>query len=202
MRWLKRECFGQNRNYMRAPLFAIALIAAGASLASRTDYLNVQKKFQQIDKRQVKPGTKVSISAQELNAYVQAELPKVAPPGIRRPAVRLNGNDTATGTALIDFVKLRSAQGKPPSWLMRQLLSGEHEVEVTTRVRSANGKATVDLQRVEVAGIPISGSALDFLVQNYLMPNYPDAKIGRPFSLGKGVDRIEVQPGVAYVFTR
>lgn len=187
---------------MRGTLFALTLIAAGASLASRTDYINVQKKFQQIDRHQVKPGSKVSISAQELNAYVQAELPKVAPPGIRRPVVRLDGNDEATGSALIDFVRLRSAQGKPPNWFLRQLLEGEHEVEVTTRVRSANGRATVDLQRVEIAGIPVSGAALDFLVQNYLMPNYPDAKIGRPFALGKSVDRIEVRPGVAYVVTR
>jgi hypothetical protein len=187
---------------MRGTLFAVLIVTAGASLASRTEYLNAQKKFQQIDKRQVKPGSRVAISAGELNAYVQAELPKVAPPGIRRPVVRLHGNDTATGTALVDFVKLRSAQGKPPNWLLRKLLEGEHEVEVTTRVRSGGGRATVDLQRVEVAGIPISGSALDFLVQNYLIPNYPEAKIGKPFSLGKSVERIEVQPGVAYVVTK
>ena len=54
------------------------------------------------------------------------------------------------------------------------------------------GKATVDLKRVEVSGIPIEGAALDFLVENYLIPNYPDAKIGRPFALHKRVDRIGV----------
>ena len=187
---------------MRALLLTLTLLAAGASIASRADYANVQRKFQQIDKRQIKPGTRVEISSQEINAYVQAELPKVAPPGIRRPEVTLTGNNTATGSALIDFVKLRSAQGKPPNWLLRKLLEGEHEVEVTTQVRSGKGQATVDLKSVEIAGIPVSGAALDFLVQNYLLPNYPEAKIGRPFALGKGVDRIEVHPGVAYVITR
>jgi hypothetical protein len=187
---------------MRGVVFTLTLVAAVASLASRADYLNVQRKFQQIDKRQIKPGTRVPISSEEINAYVQAELPKVAPPGVRRPVVKLQGNDVATGSALIDFVKLRSAQGKPPNWLLRTLLEGEHEVEVTTRVRSAGGRATVDLQRVEVAGVPISGAALDFLVENYLLPNYQDAKIGRPFELALGVDRIEVRPGVSYVVTR
>jgi hypothetical protein len=187
---------------MRGLLFTLTLAAAGASVASRADYLSAQRKFQQIDKRQIKPGTKVKLSSSEINAWVETELPKVAPPGIRSPVVKLDGNDTATGSALIDFVKLRSAQGKPPNWLLRTLLQGEHEVEVTTRVRSGNGSATVDVERVEIEGVPISGAALDFIIENYLLPNYPEARIGRPFALAKGVDSIEVHPGVAYVVTR
>jgi hypothetical protein len=82
------------------------------------------------------------------------------------------------------------------------LLQGEHELAVTAHVRSQGGTATVDLQKVEVAGVPISGSALDFLIQNYLRPNYPDAKIGRPFELKYNMDRIEVAPGTAYVYMK
>ena len=180
----------------------LLLLAVSVLLGSRAEYLNVQRKFQQIEKKQVRPGQRVPISAQELNAYVEAELPKVAPPGVRQPVVNLLGNNRASGAALIDFVKLRSAQGKPPSWLIRKLLEGEHEVEVTARVRSAGGKATVDVERVEVAGLPISGGALDFLIQNYLVPNYPEAKIGKPFELKYGMDRIEVTPGTAYVIMK
>ena len=33
---------------------------------------------------------------------------------------------------------------------------------------------------------------LDFLIENYLKPNYPNARIGQPFALHKHVDRIEV----------
>jgi hypothetical protein len=150
----------------------------------------------------VRPGSRIAISSQELNAYVAAELPKVAPPGVRRPQVFLHGNNVATGKAMIDFVKLRSAQGKPPGWLLRKLLEGEHEVAVTTRLRSSGGTATVDLEQVEIAGVPISGSALDFLIRNYLQPNYPTAKIGQPFALGYGLDRIEVGRDVAYVVMR
>ena len=86
--------------------------------------------------------------------------------------------------------------------MMRKLREGEREAAVTTRVRSGGGQATVDLQKVEIAGIPIQGAALDFVINNYLIPNYPDAKIGRPFALHKNVDRIEVARGVAYVITR
>jgi hypothetical protein len=183
-------------------LFVPFILAASVLIASRTDYLNVQRKFQQIEKKQVKHGSRIPITAQELNAYVEAELPKVAPAGVRRPSVELIGNNTASGAALIDFVKLRSAQGKAPNWIVRKLLEGEHEVEVTARVRSAGGKAVVDVERVEVAGLPISGAALDFLIENYLVPNYPEAKIGKPFDLKYGMERIEVMPGTAYVVMR
>ena len=71
---------------------------------------------------------------------LQTELPMVAPTGIRDPQVELLGDNIATGRALIDFVKLRSAQGKATSWMMRKLLEGEREVAVTTRVRRAEGR--------------------------------------------------------------
>jgi hypothetical protein len=187
---------------MRRRRLVLSFVFAAALVASRADYVSVKKKFQQIETMKAKPGSRIPITSQEINAYVTTELPKVAPQGVRQPKVELHGNNVATGRALIDFVKLRSAQGKPPNWIIRGLLSGEHEVAVTTRVRSGGGTATVDLEKVEVAGIPISGSALDFLIDNYLKPNYPQAKIGKPFALNYKVDRLEVGPGVAYVVMR
>ena len=180
----------------------IAAVVASLALASRTEYLSFQRKAQQIEKKQVKAGSRLAFTAKELNAYLEQELPKVAPPGVRKPSAQLHGNNTASGTALIDFVKLRSAQGKPPNWLVRQLLNGEHEVTVTAKLQSSGGKMTVNLQSVEIAGVPISGNVLDFMIRNYLIPNYPDAKIGKPFDLKYGMERIEVQPGVAHVVMR
>lgn len=184
---------------MRKTCILAVMLSVGALSASRSDYVNVKQKFASIERESAKPGSRVALSAKELNAYVEAELPQHAPPGVRRPHVELHGNDSATGTILVDFLKIRSAKGKTNNWLIRQLFEGEHEVKVTAHVRSGGGTATVDLQRVEIGGVPISGSALDFVVRNYLIPNYPDAKIGRPFKLHKQVDRVEVQPGVAYV---
>ena len=182
---------------MRGLTAILVLLAAGSLAGTRTDYVNIKRKFREIETRQAKPGSRIPISSQEINAYVETELPLVAPKGVRKPHVHLAGNNTATGSALVDFIQLRSAQGKPTSWLLRKLLEGEKEVKVTTRVTSGNGTATVDVERVEVGGLPIQGAALDFLINNYLVPNYPDAKIGRPFKLHQRVDRIEVANGVA-----
>ena len=85
---------------------------------------------------------------------------------------------------------------------MRKLFEGEREVAVTARIRSGGGQGTVDVERVEISGVAIEGAMLDFLIENYLKPNYPNARIGQPFPLHKHVDRIEVARGVAYIITR
>src|SRR4051794_9397220 len=81
--------------------FACVLLAAFTAVGAPSDYNSIKKKFDQIEKQQLKPGARVAISDRELNAYVQTELPKVAPDGIRNPVVVLDGNNVATGRALI-----------------------------------------------------------------------------------------------------
>src|SRR5579863_10705707 len=88
---------------------------------ARSDYASCQRKFDLIENDRLRAGSRLTLSQRELNAYVEQELPKVAPHGVREPKLQL-GAGTATGSAMVDFVKLQSAQGKPPGWLMRQLL--------------------------------------------------------------------------------
>jgi hypothetical protein len=180
-------------------LLALVFLLCAVLIASRTDYLNVKRKFEAIEKYQTRPGTRVPLPASELNAYVQTELPGVAPQGVRDPKVELQGNNIATGRALINFLKIQSARGATPNWFMKKLLDGEHEVAVTAKVSSGGGRATVYLQRVEISGVPVEGAALDFVIQNYLLPNYPNVKINQPFDLKYRMDRLEVSPGIAYV---
>src|SRR5437868_4420540 len=122
---MKPDYTDANRKGMnRVAVAVVVLVLASALPASVTsDYASIQRKFKQIQTEKLKPGTRIPLTAAELNAYVQKELPEVAPAGVRSPTVVLNGNNSATGTALIDFVKLRSAQGKPPGLLLRTLLA-------------------------------------------------------------------------------
>ncbi|HET8550609.1 MAG TPA: hypothetical protein VFL57_21510 [Bryobacteraceae bacterium] len=172
--------------------FAVLGLAAMLAPASRSDYVSVRRKFDSIEQYRYKPGTRVPIGVNELNAYVETELPKYAPPGVRAPHVELHGNNQATGYAKINFLTVRRAQGKPPNWFLRQLLDGERDVAVTTELQSGNGTATVFLRRVEIDGIPIQGAALDWVIRNYVLPNYPDAKIGRPIQLKYGMERFDI----------
>jgi hypothetical protein len=96
--------------------------------------------------------------------------------------------------ALIDFLKLRQAAGKPSGWVMTKLLAGERPVRVTAKIKSGSGRAVVDVERVEISGVTIDGKMLDYLIQHYLIPQYPEAKVGQPFELAHRIDHLEVKP--------
>lgn len=178
---------------MKRLALAVLLLFLPLLSSFTSDYESAKRKFDLIEKEELKPGSRVSLSASELNAYVQHELSSVVPQGVRNPKLEL-GTGSASGSAMIDFLKVRQAQGKAPGWLMSKLLEGEKEVRVVARIQSASGRATVDVDRVEVSGIPIEGRMLDFLIKNYLIPTFPTAKVGEPFDLGYRIDKLEINP--------
>src|ERR1700686_4350708 len=101
---------------------------------------------------------------------------------------------------MIAFLKLRRAQAQKTPGVSAKLMEGEKPVKVNARIQSAHGKATVYLQRVEIGGLAVSGYTLDFMIETFFLPLYPNAKINQPFELNDNVDRIEVRPGEARVF--
>src|SRR5436309_1939758 len=158
-----------------------------------SDYLSIKRKFDLIESDKLRPGSRVSLTSRELNAFVVNEVAEFDGQGVRDPKLEL-GNDSATGTALIDFLKLRQAAGKPSGWVMTKLLAGERPVRVTARIKSGSGRAVVDVERVEISGVTIDGKMLDYLIQHYLIPQFPEAKVGQPFELAHHIDRLEVTP--------
>lgn len=168
----------------------ISLLFAGALAAAYNNYDSAKQKLDRIESDRLRGGTRVELSAPEMTAWVAHE----APQGVRDPRIQLVAPEVASCAALIDFNKLQRAQGYEPNWLMSKLLSGERPVTVTARIRSARGHATVDVEKVEISGVTIDGKTLDFLIQNFVLPLYPDAAVGRPFELGHRIERLDVQP--------
>jgi hypothetical protein len=166
---------------------ALFVTAVGAAY---DNYTSAKQKIGLIEADRLRPGTRVTLTYPELESWVARE----APDGVRNPRIQVSSRGTATGSALVDFAKVRRAQGNPPGWLMSKLLEGERPVSVTARIRSSGGVATIDVERVEISGIVIDGSTLDFLIQNVLLPLYPNAAVSRPFELGHRIDRFEVAP--------
>jgi hypothetical protein len=169
--------------------------------APSADYLSVKRKFDLIEGERLRPGSRVTLTASELNAYVATEVHDYAPQGVRETQVQL-GDGTASGSALIDFLKLKQAAGQSPGWVMSKLLAGEKPVRVTARIQSSAGHAQVDVERVEISGIVIDGKMLDFLIRNYLIAHFPDAKVGEPFALAHHIDHLDVKPDAVGVVLR
>src|ERR1039458_3826217 len=173
------------------------VLAAGAS--AYDFYSSVRQKFDLISTDHLRTGARVELSPAELNAFAQHE----APPGVRNARLQLLPRGEVTGSAMVDFGKVRRAQGDQPGWLMSKLLDGDRPVSVTVRIHSSAGTAKVDVLRVDVSGVEIDGKVLDFLIRNVLLPLYPNAMVGRTFGLSHRIDRLEVGPaGVSVVIGR
>lgn len=177
---------------MRRVLIAALLLAAAAAGADDL-YQSAARKIDLIEQDKAAPGSRIWLSLAELNAYAHGEVRKVVPQGVRNGVLEL-GNGTATGSALVDFLKVRELKGAPPSLILTWLLSGERQVRVLTRIQSGQGRATVFVEEVDVAGVKARGAVLDFLIANFLLPIFPDAKIGSPFQLQHQVERFEISP--------
>jgi len=186
---------------LRLRILISALIAAFALAASDPQADAVTRKIDLIENAAARPGSVFVFTSSELNAWVRSKAPSVVAQGFRNPRLEL-GNDAATGYALVDFLKIRSASGLDTNWLLAKLIEGEKPVSATAEIRSANGQLTVHLKRVEIGGIAVTGSALDFLIKNFFLPLYPNAQIDQPVALADGVDHIQVSPDAARVYIK
>jgi hypothetical protein len=185
-----------NRICILTSVAALSVAAAVNPLAE-----NAGRKLDVIQSGRAKPGSVFVFTPAELNAWVRIKAPMVVPEGLREPRLEM-GNGTATGYALVDFLKLRHASGVETNWLISKLIQGEKRVMASVSIQSGNGRATVHLLRVEIGGLAVSGTTLDFLIDTFFRPLYPDAKIDEPFELSDRVDRIEVTPAAARVYIK
>lgn len=180
----------------RSLLAAIFLVS---SVCAFDYYTSARQKVDLIESGKLQPGARIDLSASELNAFAAKE----APVGVRNARLVLESQERVSGTALVDFGKLRRAQGYEPGWLMSRLLDGERAVTATARIRTGGGKVTVDVEKASISGLEIDGKTLDFIVQNFVLPFYPDAMVGRPVPMGYRIDRLQLAPaGVGVVIGR
>jgi hypothetical protein len=142
-------------------------------------------------------GSTIVFTARELSELAKVEVPRVVPDGFREPRVVM-GSGNADGYALIDFKKLRHAQGAAPSWL-DNLIEGERPVLVSIDLQSAKGWCTVTLKRLEISKIAATGKVLEVLVKSFFMTLFPNAKVNEPFELEFNIDRLEIRPAGLYV---
>jgi hypothetical protein len=120
----------------------------------------------------------------EVNAYLNSG--KVGlPRGVTHP--QLSGNDNhVTANARVDFDAFTQEQGNINP-LMR-LFSGTHDVQVNAQAVGIRGEGRVHIDSVAIDGISVPKAALEYFVQKYITPKYPDLGIDSTFDLPARVD--------------
>jgi hypothetical protein len=172
---------------------AIIFAAVLTLSAQDTPAHRAQIKLDRISNSEYKPGQVVDFPPVEINAWAALKVPEAVPDGIRNPHIELGAGEI-TATALVDFLKMRQSHGQTTNRLMAAMLEGERPLKITVRISSSASRCTVYLTRVELGGAVLEGAVLDFLIQNFFKPLYPDAKINEPFDLDYNIDRLEAHP--------
>ncbi len=143
------------------------------------------------------PGSVIHFSAQELNAWIRAELAEEPQVGLRETKLEL-GEGTVSFEALADFQKLAGGQ----NGMFATLLGGERRVKIVVQPETAAGKITVHLKLVEISGVPLSGILLDLAAKLVLTQVYDEVQVDQPFDLGHNIDHALIEPGSLKVFIR
>ena len=125
---------------MTRTLLCLFLLAAVSITLSAADPVleSANAKLGKLESGQ-KPGELVVFTPAEINAWVAVKVPQEIPQGIRDTRIEL-GSDTASASAMVDFVKVQQSRGKPVGFAM-SMFQGERPIKVSVRVASGGGGA-------------------------------------------------------------
>lgn len=162
------------------------------------DFASIQRKMDDIVKEHVRRGERIVMPRRELDAYLRAQADAIAPRAVHNTKVEpFEGGGTVS--ANVNFLELNKARGGQSNWMMEKMLEGDRFVKVTVHVQTDHGKARVNVDRVEIGGAAISGAPLDYMIQNYVIPQFPNAKVDQWFTMDHHMDRIDIHPSGATV---
>ena len=173
----------------------ICTVLSAATAATAVDA--ALAKFALIEQDRAPAGSRVSLTASELAAYARVQAEVIAPGAVHDPKLTITPGH-AEAFAMIDFLRLPQV-GPQPGWILRKLLEGQRPLRVRVRIQSAHGRARLDVERVEISGVAVEGRTLDFLLSQFVIPSFPEAKTGVWFGFSHKIERLDLGNGVVRV---
>jgi len=76
---------------------------------------------------------------------------------------------------------------------LMSLFSGVHQVTATAHAQGANGIGQVHIDSVALDGVAVPRMALEYFVERYIHPKYPDLGIDSQFKLPSKINQSEVE---------
>ena len=165
----------------------------GASQTSSNHRLadSAESKFAYIQQNGAKSRpdpTPTVLSEDEINDYLASGRVEI-PQGVKK--VRLQGQSgQVTAFLTVDFDQLRENQHS--SNPLMGLFSGTHDVTVETDAAGAADEGKVHVRTVSLDGTEIPRMALQYFVEKYLTPKYPNVGLDSQFKLPNRIDSATV----------
>ena len=184
---------------LRVLLIPVALLLGLAmadqqSNANHADYRSIQQKlvYLKLNAAKTHPDPKpVELTEAEVNAYFNEGGVKL-PKGVSQ--VHLTSRPgIIDGHAHVDFEPIM--QGRNPNNPLYNLFSGSHDIHVVAEAAGVNGIATIKTQTVELDNVAVPEWALEFFVQRYLTPRYPNVGMTSTFKMHLRIQTARIETG-------
>jgi len=133
----------------------------------------------------------VELTEAEANAYFNAGGVKL-PKGVSKVHLTARPGEI-DGHAQVDFEEIM--QGRGANNPLASMFSGHHDIHAVSQASGAHGTGTIRVQSVDLDGVQIPQWALDWFVQRYLTPRYPNVGMTSTFKLLLRIDSAVVETG-------
>lgn len=167
----------------------------GAADGHSADFHAMQRKiaFLKQNAARTRPDTKpTEFTEPEVNAYFNEGGVKL-PKGVSHVRLTSPSSGMVDGHAQVDFEDIMQGRGKNNP--LYGLFSGTHDIHAVAQAGGADGTGSVRVQSVELDGIQIPQFALEWFVQHYLTPKYPNVGITSTFKLPLRIESATVDNG-------
>lgn len=166
------------------PASATQAMYQQAAASAERKFEHLQRNAQQAHPDQ----TPTQFTEREINAYLSSgrvQLPK----GVQRAQFTgTPGNITADARVDFDAITANRKSANP----LLSLFSGTHDVEIKAHGSGSGGQARTHIDSVSIDGVSVPRIALEFFIDHYLTPKYPQASLDPVFTMPARIDTAAV----------
>ena len=102
----------------------------------------------------------------------------------------MGDNGVIRATATVDFDQITA--GKVSSNPLLGLFRGTHDVEAKAHAEGSGGTGQVHIDSISLDGVGVPRMALEFFVDKYIKPKYPNLGIDSSFAMPYQIDVAKV----------
>jgi hypothetical protein len=175
-------------------LIILVLLCTIALAAQQTHRLaaSMQAKLDHLHENAAKPKpdqTPTVMTEEEINDYFAAGRVQL-PQGVKKLTFQGQSGIVVAFLA-VDFDEIKAGQHGPTNPLL-SIFNGTHNVRVEADASGSGGTGRVHIRTVEIDGVVVPRMALQFFIDKYLRPKYPDIGMDSAFKLPARIDTATV----------
>jgi hypothetical protein len=172
----------------------LCLVALSAFPQTQSSGSSVERKLQYVEQNgnlQHPDPTPTVFTEGELNAYLAAGEVDF-PQGVK--SIRFHGRPgIVEAFTRVDFDAITASRRSANPLLM--LFTGTHDVHVVARAKGSGGMGEAHVESVEIDGVAVPRAALQFFVERYVTPKYPEVGLDSRIKLPNKIDTATVGDG-------